>query len=161
MTANTIYVNQPLVIPKAVHTVKKGEYLSLIAKNYNTTVSALKEANNLTGDLIIVGQRLVIPTHVDASRYTVRPGDSLWSIAQKYGVTVNSLKEANGLTNNVIHTGQELIIPEENHDNLGYTVKQRYIICTARKYNVVSEFEKSKQFKYNTPFMWAKHDTYG
>lgn len=158
LTANTIYVNQPLVIPKAVHTVKKGEYLSLIAKNYNTTVSALKEANNLTGDLIIVGQRLVIPTHVDASRYTVRPGDSLWSIAQKYGVTVNSLKEANGLTNNVIHTGQELIIPEENHDNLGYTVKAGdTLYAVARKYNVsVESLKKANNLSTNTIYVGQK-----
>lgn len=44
-----------------VHTVKKGEFLSLIAKNYHTTVNALKQRNNLKSNVLKVGQELVIP----------------------------------------------------------------------------------------------------
>lgn len=44
-----------------VHVVQSGDVLSKIAKNYGTTVRALREANGLTGDLIQVGQKLAIP----------------------------------------------------------------------------------------------------
>lgn len=41
--------------------VKPGDSLSKIAKEYKTTVKALKEANALTSDRIIVGQKLIVP----------------------------------------------------------------------------------------------------
>lgn len=41
--------------------VKPGDSLSKIAKEHGTTVKVLKEANSLTSDKIIVGQKLIIP----------------------------------------------------------------------------------------------------
>lgn len=40
--------------------VKRGDSLSLIAKNHNTTVSSIKEINNLTSDKIDIGMTLLI-----------------------------------------------------------------------------------------------------
>jgi LysM repeat protein len=50
--------------PKATsnYTVVKGDTLSGIAHKNGTTVTALKQANNLGGDTIRVGQKLVIPS---------------------------------------------------------------------------------------------------
>ena len=45
---------------KKTHTVKSGESLSVIAKKYGTTVTAIKKANRLTSDKITVGQKLII-----------------------------------------------------------------------------------------------------
>lgn len=72
---NLIYVGQRLVIPSGneppsespaqaeVHVVRPGEYLSLIARLYGTTVWALAAANDLANpSLIYPGQRLLIPT---------------------------------------------------------------------------------------------------
>ena len=72
---NLIYVGQRLTIPSAVqpppelptqaqvHVVRPGEYLSLIARLYGTTVWALAAANDLSNpSLIYPGQRLIIPT---------------------------------------------------------------------------------------------------
>ena len=44
-----------------VHVVQSGDVLSKIAKKYGTTVRGLREANALSGDLIVVGQKLTIP----------------------------------------------------------------------------------------------------
>ena len=44
-----------------VHTVKAGEYLAKIARQYQTSVKALKERNQLKSDTLKVGQELVIP----------------------------------------------------------------------------------------------------
>lgn len=41
--------------------VKRGDTLGKLATAYNVTVDAIREANGLTGDLIVVGQRLFIP----------------------------------------------------------------------------------------------------
>jgi len=43
------------------HVVQKGDTLSSIAKSYGVTVADLKKANNLAGDDIKIGQKLVIP----------------------------------------------------------------------------------------------------
>lgn len=43
------------------HTVKAGDSLSSIASSHGTTVTALKKANGLTGDMIRDGRTLVIP----------------------------------------------------------------------------------------------------
>ncbi|HOJ41119.1 MAG TPA: LysM peptidoglycan-binding domain-containing protein, partial [bacterium] len=41
--------------------VKKGDTLSGLASRYNTTVAVLKKMNNLSSDLILVGQALKVP----------------------------------------------------------------------------------------------------
>ena len=43
------------------HVVKKGETLSIIAKKYGTTITAIKNANGLKKDNIQIGQKLTIP----------------------------------------------------------------------------------------------------
>jgi LysM repeat protein len=48
--------------PEALYVVKSGDSLTRIAKVHGTTVKALKAANGLEGDRIVVGARLKIPT---------------------------------------------------------------------------------------------------
>jgi len=45
----------------AQYTVVKGDTLYSISRRYNTTVSAIQQANSLTGSLIHPGQVLTIP----------------------------------------------------------------------------------------------------
>lgn len=44
------------------HKVVSGESLSLLAQRYNVKVSSIKEANNMTNDIVRIGQVLTIPT---------------------------------------------------------------------------------------------------
>ena len=43
------------------HTVQRGESLFIIARNYNTTIEALRRTNNLNTDMLLVGKKLVVP----------------------------------------------------------------------------------------------------
>lgn len=43
------------------HTVVKGDTLFNISRRYGTTVGAIQSANGINGDLIRLGERLVIP----------------------------------------------------------------------------------------------------
>ena len=45
---------------KTTHRVARGETLFSIAKRYGTTVALIKELNSLSGNVIRVGQRLLI-----------------------------------------------------------------------------------------------------
>ena len=47
-------------VTSVTHRVKRGETLFSIAKLYRTTVSALKQANRISGSAIKVGQRLTV-----------------------------------------------------------------------------------------------------
>ncbi len=44
------------------HTIRRGDSLSAIASRYGTSVAALRRANNISGNLIHPGKRLVIPS---------------------------------------------------------------------------------------------------
>ena len=43
------------------HTVQKGDTLFNISRRYGTTVNAIRQANGINGDLIRLGETLVIP----------------------------------------------------------------------------------------------------
>lgn len=60
-----------------------------IAQKYNTTVDELKKLNNLTSNLLSIGQSLKIPTKSENNyiEYTVKKGDNLYSISRNYGLT--------------------------------------------------------------------------
>lgn len=68
LTSNTLSVGQVLRIPTTspsvnYYTVQRGDSLYSIAKKFNTTVDKLKAANNMSGNLISIGQELIIPSN--------------------------------------------------------------------------------------------------
>lgn len=106
------------------YTVKSGDSLWKIANEYGITVNELKSLNDLTSDILSIGQVLQIPSSSSSnnsgSTYTVKAGDSLWNIANKYGITVDELKNLNNLTSNTLSIGQILKVPSGGNT---YTVK--------------------------------------
>jgi peptidoglycan DL-endopeptidase LytE len=94
----------------ATYRVQSGDTLSEIAYKYDTSVSSLKNWNDLTSDMIYVDQVLEVSasTTASAKTYTVQSGDYLSKIGQKFDVYVAELKKWNNLTSDVIHPGQVL-----------------------------------------------------
>lgn len=71
LTDNTIIPGQLLFIPVQVskviiYTVRPGDSLYKIAKQYNTLVESIIALNRLSGTDINIGQRLVIPQYTEA-----------------------------------------------------------------------------------------------
>jgi membrane-bound lytic murein transglycosylase D len=112
---------------RIAYNVKSGDVLGKIAQTYGTTVANIQNWNNLSSNIIKVGQTLYIygdnaslannladVSNTDPSDlryYTVQPGDSLWLISKKLnGITVDQLKKLNNLNTNQIKPGQKLII---------------------------------------------------
>ena len=132
LTNNTLSIGQQLVVSEAnagtldTYTVKAGDTLYSIANKYGLTVNELKQLNNLTSDILSIGQVLNISnsnTSLPSNTYIVKSGDSLYSIAKKYGITVDALKNANGKTSNLLSIGEILVIPPTTTTTRTYTVK--------------------------------------
>ncbi|MEK7949031.1 LysM peptidoglycan-binding domain-containing protein [Luteolibacter soli] len=115
------------------HVVVKGDTLGAIARKYGTTSAAIKQANGMTSDTVVLGKKLVIPgasgaapvkaTPASAPKatpaapagsgkvYVVVKGDSLSKIAAKHGTTSEAIKKANGMKSDTVVLGSKLRIP--------------------------------------------------
>lgn len=60
---------------EAVHVVKRGETLTMIATQYGVSVDALKAANPLVGKTLFVGMKLQIPEKVIIQEDVTTPSD--------------------------------------------------------------------------------------
>jgi LysM repeat protein len=106
--------------------VRRGDSLWLIASRTGTTVAELRSANNLSGDLLDVGQKLIVPAapggtakapiqndlaaYNSTLAYRVRRGDTLWGIARKHGTKVDAIRSENDLDSDALQVGQILQI---------------------------------------------------
>ncbi|MCH9031656.1 MAG: LysM peptidoglycan-binding domain-containing protein [candidate division Zixibacteria bacterium] len=97
------------------HRVRRGENLTVIARNYGVTVTELRQWNNLSRSSILhPSQTLRIGSSGQISSgssrtYKVRRGDSLWKIARRYGVSVSDLRSWNNLrSGSKLRIGQTL-----------------------------------------------------
>ena len=145
LSSTNLTIGQKLLIPNEIineseydtYVVKAGDSLYRIAINYNTTVDNLMDINNLSTNLLSIGQKLLVPKKTNQSandfNYVVKLGDTLYSIANKYNTTVDEIKQLNNLTSNLLNVGQTLKIPSSNEvtyvvksgDNL-YSIANRY-----------------------------------
>lgn len=84
---------------RLVYTVRTGNYLGGIADLFNISIKDLRKWNQIKGNNIKAGQRIVIYTKNPLMRkfYRVRSGDNLGYIAQTLGVSINHLMFINGM----------------------------------------------------------------
>ena len=107
------------------YTVKAGDSLWGISQTYGTTVNNLKQINNLSSNVIYVGQVLKLKqqssstsnqaSQSTADTYTVQSDDTLWGIANTHDTTVNNLKQINDLTSDTIYVGQVLKLKQKSN----------------------------------------------
>jgi membrane-bound lytic murein transglycosylase D len=120
------------------YTIKRGDSLIRIARQYQTTPSVLKDVNGIKNNMIRAGKTLLIPTasqdnqhyslsadqrlqnkqlgwqlgtNATKTHYKVKSGDSLWTISRRYGVSVSALSRWNGMApRDPLKIGKKLVI---------------------------------------------------
>lgn len=115
-TGSYIYADIP-------YKVKRGDTLERIAKKHGVQLRSLKEANNLSGNVLKLNQVLIIPKKqgkrkADYSQkmpdkrgfYIVKRGDTLSSIARRIDCSVGEIKRLNHLRSDVLRAGQKLVL---------------------------------------------------
>lgn len=145
LSSNNLSIGMVLTIPKEevsnenIYIVKLGDSLYKIANMYGMSVNELKTVNNLSSNLLSIGQQLKVNdnANIPANTYIVVSGDSLYSIAKRFNVSVDELKRINNKTSNLLSIGEKLIIPETNALNyINYVVVPGDTLYgIARKYN--------------------------
>lgn len=147
------------------YTVKRGDTLWQIARNYGTTVNRLVNDNNIKNpNLIYVGQvlRIITSSSLEDDEcmaghiiYTIKWGDTLSGIASRYGVSMSYIAELNNIQNvNRIYAGNKIRIPQcgdfgvaepEYMGTIQYTVKRGDTLWgIAQKYGVTVEYLVNK-----------------
>jgi lysozyme len=109
-----------------IYIVQKGDMLSQLAVDFDTTTAMLVEMNGLSNpDVLYVGQEMSVPAGRGGSKtttkptgsikkggtYTIQKGDTLSDIALSAGVAINDLRELNGINGDMILAGEEIDIP--------------------------------------------------
>ncbi|UCE21136.1 MAG: LysM peptidoglycan-binding domain-containing protein [Candidatus Aminicenantes bacterium] len=114
------YASPPPLIKegeKLIYVVRRGDSLSKIARDYNTTIQKIKEDNSLRNNNLDVGQKIVIQSGKPegSTTYTVKSGDTPFEIARAFGMNLNTFLRINGLSRrSKIYPGQELwVIPKD------------------------------------------------
>ncbi|MBP3920558.1 MAG: LysM peptidoglycan-binding domain-containing protein [Bacilli bacterium] len=117
LSSNSLSIGQVLKIPNnditddyIVYTVKRGDSLYAIARSYGVDVSDIMMFNNLSSNLLSIGQVLRIPKSDDGRVYIVKSGDTLYSVARKYNTNIDLIKSKNNLNSNLLSVGQKLVI---------------------------------------------------
>ena len=129
-----------------IYTVKRGDTLYSIAKQYDVSIDDLLEYNQLFNTILTIGQQLVIPIEDNSSDnnivYVVKNGDTLYSIAKRYNVDVDLLKNYNNLDDNMIAVGQKLTIPNTNEFITYYVRTNDTLESIAKRFNRDVDFIK-------------------
>ena len=149
LPSTILTVGETLKIPKGsidtsemVYTVKPGDTLYRIASTYGVSIEDLINVNNLTSNILSIGQQITIPiksvTEEDFVVYKVMPNDTLYSIARRYNTKVDAIKSYNGLTSNILSIGQVIQIPLNSNETQYQTYqveKGDTLYSIARRYN--------------------------
>ena len=153
LSSNILQVGQILKLPTSlveetipgdylIYTIKKGDNLYIIAKNYNISLEELINFNQQGSTLLHIGEQLLIPINNQTNnniQYVIKPGDTLYNIAKRYNTNVDEIKRINNLNTNMLKIGETILIP-------GTSNYQTYVIRTndtlegiALKYNTTVE----------------------
>jgi len=159
--------------------VASGDSLSVIAKKFSTSTSAIKSLNKLKSNTIRVGQQLLVPLSdgaIDSEHlpkqmrmaanknsqkklsHTVKSGDTLWDISREYDVTINELAKWNKLKkSSVLRLGQKLTVyKSSNNTQTALVSTNRTITYKVRRGDSLARIASKFNLSVNDIIKWNK-----
>jgi membrane-bound lytic murein transglycosylase D len=156
------------------YTVKRGDSVASVAKQFNTTADVIRQLNSVPSGPLTVGSDVRVPgaltelpekvmlaaAHVDrpgrSTRHghvqVVRRGESLWSIARRHGMNVNTLAAMNGMhPGDALRAGQHIRLTTA--DSTPSTHKARRMTYTVREGDTVAQI--ARLFQCSVPDLLA------
>ncbi|HWR58878.1 MAG TPA: LysM peptidoglycan-binding domain-containing protein [Thermodesulfovibrionales bacterium] len=98
------------------HTVRKGETLASISREYSLSVRDLAEMNSIKKSAKLKPGRKLIVGKEGPETYTVKKGDTLWRISNRFDISAEDLMEINGLESAEVKIGQKLLLEVRKGD---------------------------------------------
>lgn len=129
-----LFLNVHAQTKYTIHTIAKGETLTMLAQKYHTSVGDIMRLNGMKANSQLkLGEKIKIPsgtvaakapaTKTTVTKTVVKPstdtsvithyvlqGETLFSISKKFNVTIDELKQWNNLNDDNIHFGQLLAV---------------------------------------------------
>lgn len=87
-----------------------GDTISELATRFGITSDSIRWSNNVSGDTVPVGTKLMIPP-VNGIIYTVKTGDTADSLAAKFNSSKEQILAYNDAEINGLQVGEQIIIP--------------------------------------------------
>ena len=136
---------EPLGTSNGVHTVVVGDTLWSIAKKYNVSVDEIKKFNDLSSNMLSIGQQYKIPNELiddfDSITYVVKSGDTLYEIAKKYRLDVQDILSANNLVSTDLFIGQQLILPNTQSKDIKNKVNDHIVVSGDSLYSIAQKYD--------------------
>ncbi len=90
--------------------VAPGDNLTRLVERFNSSLLAVLGANKLKSQMLVPGQKLLIPV-LAGNIHTVTRGETLLALSTIYGTSIEAIMAANYLSNPMIINGMRLEIP--------------------------------------------------
>ncbi|UII23253.1 LysM peptidoglycan-binding domain-containing protein [Fulvivirga ligni] len=169
---NTTPVNNTVTTPKPVssdpgkkiHVVKPKETIYSISKMYGITREELREWNGIEGNVLDIGQELIIKQSNTATAtnntptsntpaasgdkiHEVKAGETLYSLSKKYDVAMGEIMVWNDLQEaTAISVGQKLIVGKSNGAAETNTVKEEPVFDHTKPVSSETTTSEENQF---------------
>lgn len=165
------------------YTVQSGDSLSTIARRYDTRSRLIREVNQMDGDMIRIGQSLLIPVPATGREdyaltssqrrqarqnssvsgrykvdYTVKPGDSFWTISRQFSVGINELARWNNMApRDTLRIGQKLAVWSKGSGNSDSIIRK--VNYTVRSGDSLSRIADRFNVRVNQIENWNNFDS--
>ena len=97
--------------------VQSGDSVTSIARKFNISSNSILWSNDITGDSVTPGVKLLIPP-ISGIIYVVKSGDTPASLATKFQADQNLIIAYNDAEIKGIYTGERIIIPNGTEPNV-------------------------------------------